>query len=142
MGQDLRVVVPNEFSFLRATSTNRPFPARGLDKLVQIVTKAILTNPGRDIFAPEYGAGLRAVLPTKANESTSDGVISDVTISILRVEEDIKRFQQEEGNSDSERLASLSLLSVEFDVQNGIWEVLLDLVSESGQSIQTPIIIE
>ena len=141
MGQDLRVVVPNEFNFLRPTSTNRPFPARGLDKLVQIVTKAVLTNPGRDIFAPEYGAGLKNVLPTKANESTSDGVVSDVTIAILRIEEDIKRFQQEEGNTDSERLASLSLLSLEFDVQNGVWEVLLDLVSESGQAIQTPIII-
>jgi phage baseplate assembly protein W len=141
MGQDLRVVVPNEFDFLRPTSTNRSFPVRGLDKLVQIVTKAILTNPGRDIFAPEYGAGLRDVLPTKANESTSDGVISDVTIALLRVEQDIKRFQQEEGNTEVERLASLSLLSLEFDVQNGIWEVILDLVSESGQEIQTPIII-
>jgi succinate dehydrogenase hydrophobic anchor subunit len=64
-----------------------------------------------------------------------------VTIALLRVEQDIKRFQQEEGNTEVERLASLSLLSLEFDVQNGIWEVILDLVSESGQEIQTPIII-
>lgn len=141
MGQDLRVVVPNEFNFLRPTSTNRPFPVRGLDKLVQIVTKALLTDPGRDIFAPEYGAGLRQTLPTRANEATTTGVISDATIAILRIESDVKRFQQTEGNTPDERLSSLSLLGMEFDMENGIWEVSIEVVAESGISKQVPVTI-
>ncbi len=141
MGQDLRVVVPNEFNFLRPTSTNRSFPVRGLDKLIQIVTKALLTDTGRDIFAPEYGAGLRQNLPTRANEATTSGVISDVSIAILRVEADIKRFQQTEGNTPDERLSSLSLLGIEFDVANSTWEISLDVVAESGKSKQTQVAI-
>lgn len=141
MGQDFRVVVPNAFNFLKQTSTDRPLPVTGLDKLIQIVTKAILTNPGRDIFSPEYGAGLRAALPTRAHQATESGAISDATISLLRVEADIKRFQQEEGNKPSERLASLSLQTLEFDAQNAQWNLVVDMVSEDGQASQVPIVV-
>lgn len=142
MGQDLRVVVPNASNFLRVTSTNRPFSVRGLNKLVQIVTKAILTSPGQDIFSPGYGAGLREALPNRAHQATEAGAITDLTIAILRVESDIKRFQQEEGNTINERLQSLTLLDAAFDQANLVWDVVLDVVSEGGQAAQVPIVIE
>lgn len=141
MGQDIRVVIPNEFDFLRPTSTDRPLPVQGLDKLIQIVTKALLTNPGRDIFNPEYGAGLRDALPVRAHQATESGAVSDVTIALLRVEADVKRFQQEEGNTAAERLSSLSLQTLEFDAQNAQWFVEIELVSEEGQAAKLPVVI-
>jgi len=140
MGQDIRVVIPNEFDFLRPTSTDRPLPVTGLDKLIQIVTKAILTNPGRDIFSPEYGAGLREVLPNRAHQATESGAVADATIAILRIESDIKRFQQEEGNTPEERLSSLSLQTLEFDAQNTQWLVEVTLVSEAGSAATIPLV--
>lgn len=141
MGQDVRVVIPNEFDFLRATSTNRPLPVTGADKLIQIVTKAVLTTPGRDIFNLEYGAGVRDALPRAANQRTQLGALADASIAIMRVEEQIKRNQDLESNTSEERLASLSIRSLTFDTQNGKWELILNLISEAGRAQTFPVIV-
>lgn len=139
MGQDLRVLVPNEFDWLRPTSTDRTLPVTGLDKLVQIVTKSILTVPGRDIFALEYGAGLRASLPRSANTRTESGALGDVTIALSRAEEDIKRNQDTEDNKPDERLFSLSLQELKFDETASQWCVRIQVVSEAGDSSVTQV---
>ncbi len=139
MGRDIRVVVPNEFNFLRPTSTNTPLPATGLDKLIQIVTMELLSSPGRDIFNLSGGAGLREVLPVGAQKRTEAGVLADLSIAIMRVSDNIKARQNEEETDPKARLASLDLLSVEFDLQNSKWEVVIELGSESGQQALIPI---
>ena len=139
MGQDLRVIVPNEFDWLRPTSTDRPLPVTGLEKLVQIVTKSILTVPGRDIFALEYGAGLRGSLPRSANTRTESGALTDVTIALSRAEEDIKRNQDTEENQPDERLFSLSLRDLIFDASEAQWCVRIQVVSEAGDSSLTQV---
>lgn len=141
MGQDVRVVVPNEFNFLRPTSTSTPLAATGLDKLIQLVTMSLLSSPGRDIFNPRGGAGLREILPKGANQTTEDGVLSDVSISLMRVEDEIKSAQNEEEEDPNARLASLALVSVQFDLPNSKWEVVVRLTAESGVRAEPSIII-
>lgn len=141
MSQDVRVVVPNEFDFLRPTSTNTPLAAKGLDKLIQIVTMALLSSPGRDIFNPKGGAGLIDILPKGANQSTEEGVLSDVSISLMRVEDEIKAAQNEEEEDPRARLASLLLISVQFDLPNAKWEVAVRLTSEAGETAEPSIIV-
>lgn len=139
MGRDLRVIVPNEFNWLRPTSTDRPLSVTGIDKLIQIVTKSILTTPGRDIFALEYGGGLRNALPKSANTRTESGALSDATIAISRAEEDIKRNQDTEENRPDERLFSLSIRDLEFDATASQWCARIQVVSEAGASSTTQI---
>jgi hypothetical protein len=137
MGVDLRVVVPNEFGFLRATSTNTPLKASLLDKLVQLVAMELLSTPGRDIFNLSAGAGLRQALPVSANQKTETGAFSDVSIALMRVSENIKARQDEEEDDPAGRLSSLQLVTIEFDEQNTKWEVIVRLTTEAGTSRDT-----
>ena len=141
MGRDIRVVVPNEFDFLRPTSTNTPLPATGLDKLIQIVTMELLSSPGRDIFNLPGGAGLREILPVGANKRTESGVLADLSIAIMRISDGIKARQNEEESDPKARLANLDLISVEFDIQNTKWEVVVELNSEFGQQALVPLAV-
>lgn len=138
MSDDVRVVVPNEFNYLKRTSTNNPQPARGMDKLVQEVSKAILTEPGRDIFAPEFGMGLRKIMPRAARSTSEEGLLSDVTIGLSRIERSIKSQQATEKNDQEEMLRDLSLLAVRFDRQNLKWEVWIQVSNQAGQSASVP----
>lgn len=141
MSQDVRVVVPNEFNFLRPTSTGTPLAATGLNKLVQIVTMSLLSSPGRDVFNPRGGAGLREILPKGANQSTEAGVKTDASIALMRVEDEIKAAQSEEEEDPRARLASLALVSVQFDLPNAKWEVVVRLTSEFGETEEPRIIL-
>jgi len=138
MSDDVRVVVPNEFNYLKRTSTNNPQPARGMEKLVQEVSKAILTEPGRDIFAPEYGMGLRQMMPVAARSTSEEGLLGDVTIGLSRIESSIKAHQSTEKNEQEEMLRSLSLLAVRFDQQNLKWEIWIQVANQAGQTATVP----
>ena len=139
MSRDVRVVVPNEFNFLKRTSTNNPQAARGIEKLVQEVSKAILTEPGRDIFAPEFGMGLRQIMPRAARSTSEEGLLSDVTIGLSRIEGSIKAQQATEKNEQAEMLRTLALLAVRFDNANLKWEVWIQVANQAGQSASVPL---
>lgn len=139
MSKDLRVVAPNKFNFLKVDSTDNPQAAVGMDKLVQFVTKALLTEPGRDIFSPESGVGLRQVLPVSARQSTEEGVLGDLTIAISRAQQEIQRQQVTEENAPEELLQGMTLLQVIFDEQNLKWEIWISIANQAGESANVPI---
>lgn len=131
---DVRVTVPNQYTYVISTSTNFPLRAEGLNKLIQIVTYAIKTSPEDDMFASDYGMGLRDILPTAASTITAQRARSDVARNLGRIEDDIKRLQDEEDNTTAETLESLELINVEFDVENAIWEVVVRVTSAAGEN--------
>lgn len=131
---DVRTTVPNQYDYVISTSTNFPLPVSGLNKLIQLITYAIKTSPKDDIFATDYGMGLRDILPTAAHTITEQRARSDVARNLSRIEDDIKRLQDEETNTTSETLQSLTLLNVEFDVENAIWEVSVRVTSVAGEN--------
>ncbi len=139
MSKDLRVVVPNEFNYLLADSTDNPQVAVGMDKLVQFVTKSLLTEPGRDIFSPESGVGLRQVLPRTARQNTEEGVLGDLTIAISRAQQEIQRQQVTEENAPEELLQAMTLLQVIFDEQNLKWEIWISITNQAGETESVPI---
>jgi len=106
----------------------------GLGKLIQLVTFAVKTTPNRDLFDPEYGMGIRDILPSAAHTITEQRSRSEVARALSRIEEDILRLQQTEANSDAESLQSLVLLGLEFDVENAIWEVIVGVTSIAGEN--------
>ena len=131
---DIRVTVPNEHSYVISTSTTFPLQVNGLGKLIQLVTFAVKTTPNRDLFDPEYGMGIRDILPSAAHTITEQRSRSEVARALSRIEEDILRLQQTEANSDAESLQSLVLLGLEFDVENAIWEVIVGVTSIAGEN--------
>ena len=132
---DIRVTVPNQYDYVIATSTNFSLPVSGLSKLIQIVTYAIITSPGRDIFndGVDYGMGIQDILPVAASAVTEERAKSDVARGLMKIEEEIKRHQSSEPNSSSETLVRLELVELEFDVENAIWEVSVRVTSAAGE---------
>lgn len=131
---DIRVAVPNKYDYVISTSTNFPLSVGGLSKLIQIVTFAIKTDPDKDIFEPEYGMGIRNILPRAAHTITEQKARSDVARALSRIQEDIIRLQRTEDNTDAETLRKLTLLDLEFDIENAIWEVTVRVTSQAGES--------
>ena len=133
---DLRVVVPNDEDFIIQTSTNIPIQVSGIDSLIQIVTKTILTTPGRDVFAPSYGGGLRAVLSSTTGVTELDGAKADIGIVVMKTMSDIQEAQDTgiDVISAGGRLNSLTLERVDFDAQTGTWEIDIGVLSEAGES--------
>jgi len=131
---DVRVTVPNEYDYVISTSTSFPLDVNGLGKLIQIVTIAIKTSPENDIFSPDYGMGIRDILPSAAHSITEERSRSDVARALSNIEKDIIALQQTEANTDAESLQSLTLLDLQFDVENAIWEVTVRLTSVAGEN--------
>ena len=131
---DVRVTVPNEYDYVISTSTSFPLAVNGLGKLIQIVTIAIKTSPENDIFSPDYDMGIRDILPSAAHSITEERSRSDVARALSNIEKDIIALQQTEANTDAESLQSLTLLDLQFDVENAIWEVTVRLTSVAGEN--------
>jgi phage baseplate assembly protein W len=131
---DVRTTVPNDYDYVISTSTNFPLSVSGLSKLIQLITYAIKTTPGRDIFEPEYGMGIRDLLPVAAHTITEQRARGDVARGLLKIEEEIKTRQVEEENTAAESLESLTLVDLEFDIENAIWEVTVRVTSSAGES--------
>jgi len=131
---DIRVTVPNRHNFIIPTSTNFPLAIGGLGELIQIIYKSLLTTPGNDIFNPQYGAGIAAILPSAANRKSEQSVRSDVSIAIMKAEEDIKRLQSvsKDQLTADEALDSLGVVSLEFDIEQALWSLELSVTSRAG----------
>lgn len=134
MSKDIRVVIPNRYNYAISTSTNLPRPAQGLDNLVQLVVKAIKTTPGRDLFAPERGMGLKGLLPPVPAQIEDQAARAEVAKGLLKISEEIKSDQSDPNLKPEEKLESLELLDVSFDVTQGLWDIRVQVISAAGTS--------
>lgn len=134
MSRDVRVVIPNRYNYAISTSTNLPRPAKGLDSLVQLVVKAIKTTPGRDLFAPANGMGLKGLLPPVPAQIEDQAARSEVAKGLLKISEEIKAGQADPNLKAEEKLESLELLDVTFDPQQGLWDIRVQVVSAAGST--------
>ena len=136
MGTDIKVTTPNENDFIIFTSTNTPIRVSGLESLIQIVTKTLLTIPGRDVIAPDYGGGLTAVLTANVDPSKIESIKADVGVAVLKTIEDIKNEQDRgiDTLQPEERLRDLALEALDFDISSGTWSMSIGVFSEAGNS--------
>ncbi|MEN6550203.1 MAG: hypothetical protein ABFE07_29515 [Armatimonadia bacterium] len=132
MSRDIRVVIPNRYNYAISTSTNLPRPASGIDSLVQLVVKAIKTTPGRDLFSPNTGMGLKGLLPPVSAQIEDQAARSEVAKGLLKISEEIKSAQSDPNLKAEEKLESLDLLDVNFDPQQGLWDIRVQVVSAAG----------
>jgi len=138
---DLRVTTPNQHDYVISTSTALPLGITGLGKLIQIITIAIKTVPGYDILDPDYGMGIKEILPSAAHSITEQNARSDVARALSKIEGEISALQQTERNTSAETLQSLELLDLEFDVENAIWEVTVRVTSTAGEAARVTLTV-
>lgn len=113
---DLNIVVIDPITRIVSFKLNMvPRRTMGIEGLVQIVAKTILTTPGTDIWCPEYGGGLMSYQANGVNSSKMQMVRADIISIVKRSEEQLKSEQSSLNLKDDEKLKSLQVLSVDFD---------------------------
>ena len=112
-----------------------PKKISGINKLIQIVVLALLTDPGRDVVDPDGGSGLPSLIGRNISSSDPTEIIAEVSERIEKIKEEILSAQSGLENEDpSERLSDLQILNVETGTQIDELLVKLRLVSEAGDS--------
>ena len=113
---DLNVVAIDPYTRIVSFKLNVvPRRTVGIEGLVQLVAKTIITTPGTDIWSPEYGGGLMSYQANGINSSKMQLVTSDIISIVKKSEQQIKKEQSVLNIADDEKLRSLEVLSVDFD---------------------------
>ena len=131
---DYQVISIDEVT--RRVSITPPFPPRkveGIFNLIQIVVLAIYNSPGRNVFTPERGSGLPALIGTNLGGSDPTEAIALVTERIEKIKDEIIEEQNSlRRQRPSERLSDLEVVSVDSGSQIDEIVVKLRLISEAG----------
>lgn len=91
-------------------------PVEGIQKLVQLVLKILLTTPGRDIFDPDIGGGFLQQVGRNMTRNNVAGLMTDLTVGISQTQTQIISLQgQDTSIPQDERLLSLTLIDATFD---------------------------
>jgi phage baseplate assembly protein W len=108
----------------------------GTAKLLQTVIKVLLTNPGSDIFNPRIGGGLRAVLGTNFNDVVS--AEARVRQAISNTENQLQVLHASTPALPlSEKLRSISVLSVEISVDSSALYARIAVTSQDGNRVSS-----
>lgn len=106
-------------------------PARndGIELLVQLCAKTILTTPGQDYLRPEYGGSLLSLSGRSLNKNDIPRLNADIAYIVKTSEEQIMREQVTELVNIHERLRKLTLLGIDINLEFG--EVRIDVLAEN-----------
>lgn len=100
-----------------------------MDKLLQDITKRLLTMKGSNTFHPTFGGTLYSLLG-KANLGTEDEIREMLPVMIKNIQEDIIENQSLDPSlEDSERLLSLDIVDIQLDDQLLGWVIKLQVVT-------------
>ena len=128
---DLRVFTQEQEWIIPGVG-RRSTALQGGGKLMQLVVKCLLTTPGRDIFDPSWGVGLKSVLPAVATKETEKVVMPEVSLAIAKANRDIIQSQVGTLLKPDEMLESLTLLDLRFNQEQLRWELDLAIKAKSG----------
>lgn len=110
-----------------------PKRAKGMEVLLQLCAKTVLTTPGIDIFAEEYGAGLLSYSSRGLSTADIPRISADMAYIITKSERQIKAEQATQSIPEDERLYSLTLISIDYLEDESALDVRALIISESGE---------
>lgn len=99
---------------IRPQLGDRPQKITGAAKLVQEITRLLLTTPGTITDKPGQGAGLRSILRRLASRGNIDATRVDIITRINDVAEQVRQNQSEAELEPDETLDRLQILTVQF----------------------------
>jgi hypothetical protein len=112
-----------------------PVTIQGIQKLVQQVTRVLLTSPGHDLFDPDLGGGFLSQVGRSISSSRTGAIMTDLAIGISRTQTQIIDSQTiDPAIPPSERLVSLSVIDALVDQKAAAIFVVLRVVSAAGES--------
>lgn len=106
--------------------------AAGLYSLIQKIVLCMITEPGDDIFDPEFGGGLRSAVRGIAGQETERAKTAVATV-LARVSSLLKT----PTDDPEEQLIDLRLRSVTFDMGTLSWLVEVDVITAANQTTIT-----
>jgi hypothetical protein len=109
-----------------------PRRSRGMETLLQLCAKTVLTTPGIDIFAPEYGGGLLSYSARGLSTADIPRISADMAYIIAKSTQNIILEQAATDIVPEERLKSMTLLSITYIESEGCLDVRVLVVSEAG----------
>jgi hypothetical protein len=111
-----------------------PRSVEGIQKLVQLVIKILLTTPGRDIFNPGLGGGFLSHVGKNISVNNSAGLMTDLTVGLSRTQSQIVAGQSADPSiPNDERLLSLDLADAVFDTASLSVFIAIRVQSVAGE---------
>ena len=111
-----------------------PSRNKGIELLVQLCAKTILSTPGQDYLRPEYGGGLLSLSGRSLNKNDIPRLNADIAYIVKSSEEQIMLEQATELVNTHERLRRMTLLGIDVDLSRGIIRIDVLAVNESGEA--------
>lgn len=110
-----------------------PHRTSGIEGLLQLCAKTILSTPGSDKFAKNYGGGLRTYTSSSLFVNNISDIAADMAYIISKSENLIKSEQSTKNVPIEERLRSMVLHGVEYLEKEDAIDVRVDIESEAGE---------
>ena len=104
---------------LDVTLTDKARQISGVERVIQKLTKVLLTTPFSDARAPNLGGGLQAIL-TRATSIDESSVAGDLAIVLERTVQQIQTQERDLAIPDSEKLGSARILDVSYKAGEGL----------------------
>lgn len=110
-----------------------PARTRGIELLVQLCAKTILSTAGQDYLRPEYGGSILSLSGRTLNSDDIPRLNTDIAYIVRSSEEQILREQVDKPVHIDERLKALTLLGINISLLTG--EIIIETLceNESGE---------
>ena len=113
-----------------------PVKVSGIEALLQLSIKTVLTTAGSDIFAPEYGGSARRYIKSGLYASDLPIIATDLGQAVAKAERQI--FEEQEISTESipadEKLQSMKLISVQWNREESCIDARILVTSVAGDS--------
>jgi phage baseplate assembly protein W len=133
MKKDIKLLYINDLDdrTYRGFGSSSSGIVRGVDSLLQKITKILFTIVGSDLYSPNYGSNLQVFLghgPQKEQEMSSY-----VNMAVSQTEDQIIMDQLDKDLDDMERLVDLTLQSVT-KINANDWEIEVYVQTASNET--------
>jgi hypothetical protein len=114
----------------------------GINRLVQLFLKVLLTTPGSDIFNPSVGGGALRSVGRTFSKDNSGSIVSDFIISVDTTAKQLIAIQARQPRLPrDECLLSARVLTARFDTAQTALVVSVELTSQAGTAATANILI-
>jgi len=121
-------------SLLRFRIGDTPGRTQGINRLVQLFIKLLLSNPGSDRFNRQLGGGALKNVGSNFDAVEGNTIKADFTIAIDRTARQIISLQSRDGSLPAdERLLSATLVGATFSRASAALFINVELVPQSGR---------
>jgi hypothetical protein len=115
----------------RVGGTNRK--VSGINRLIQLFLKVLLTTPGSDIFHPGVGGGALRIVGKTISKDAAQSLVGDFVVAVDNTAKQVVAMQSKKSRTpQSERLLSAQVQGARFDESQTALIVTILLVSQAG----------